>query len=527
MRRRLHVLGTKPLWAVGSVLLLLLSTIAGRATPALTMDLATGEVLYQQDATQPWFPASTTKLMTVFVALSAVRDHKIALDTPLVYSALARSMPPSKMGFTVGTQVTLETALRILMVRSANDVAVTVAEGVSGSVGAFADDMNKAAAELGLHESHFANPNGLPNPQHYSSARDMAIIARALYANFPEQASLFDIGELSLGSQIIMNHNNMLGRYPGVDGMKTGFTCAAGFNLVASAYRDGRRIITIIMGAPSVATRTAKAAALFDRAFANIDRPSGSIVSLPTTRGPPPDMRNQICRARGRLVQQFNSEVAQLDVPLMPAAGGFGLSALNPERGFLFNTQAVVSAAPMATRINSLPRPVFEPVPIHIGADPGYTGVVAEARTPHSPIGTGAPPVAAEAYAAVPENEPIQGLGVTPLRIDPHALPLKGRHLRVARHHGRKTALKAAAEAPKTKVIAGAEGDSATPAKASEEKGKSEEKAKSEEKGKKVRARKPALAAAKKPAAHSAKTASARTPGAKPASKKSDATTTE
>ncbi len=436
------------------------------ATPALTMDVATGDVLYQQDATRPWFPASTTKLMTVYVALAAVRDHRIAMDTPLVYSPRARAMPPSKMGFRPGTQVTLENALRMLMVRSANDIAVTVAEGVSGSVEAFADDMNQAAAELGMHESHFVNPNGLPDPRHVSSARDMALIARALYAGFPEQAALFDIGALALGPEIITNHNNLLGRYPGADGMKTGFTCAAGFNVVATAYRDGRRIVTIVMGAPSVAARTAKAAALFDRAFANIDRPTGSIVALPSNGGAAPDMRNEVCRARGHLIAQYNAEVEQLDAPLTAGTGGgLGLSALSPERSFLFSAQPATPVTPTALRINSLPRPVFDPISIHVGAEPGYQGAVAQARAPHSPVGTEPAPAAVEAYAAVPATGPIQGLGVNPLAADPDALPLRGRRPRVARgRHGRALALKAAAEAPKSKVLAADEGDAA-PAK--------------------------------------------------------------
>ncbi len=513
MPRSFDVRRLKSTWSVcGLVFSLCVAAADVHATPAVTIDVATGDVLYQQDATQPWFPASTTKLMTVYVALAAVRDHKIAMDTPLVYSTRARAMPPSKMGFRPGTQVTLENALRMLMVRSANDIAVTVAEGVSGSVEAFADDMNQAAADLGLHESHFVNPNGLPSSQHVSSARDMALIARALYATFPEQASLFDIGALSLGPEIIGNHNNLLGRYPGADGMKTGFTCAAGFNVVASAYRDGRRIVTVIMGAPSVATRTAKAAALFDRAFANVDRPSGSIVSLPTRAGTAPDMRNEICRARGHLVAQFNGEIEQLDAALSQPSAGLGLSALSPERGFLFNTQPVVASAPTATRINSLPRPVFDPIPVHIGAEPGYQGVVAQARAPHSPVGTEPAPASVEAYAATPETGPIQGIGVAPLSVDPDALPLKGRRVR-ARHHGRATALKAADEAPKTKVIAGAEGDTSAVPKAGEEKS-----------AKKAAAKKAVVtsaAAPKKSPAHAAKTAGAKPP------KKTDATATE
>ena len=465
-----------------------------RATPAMTMDLTTGEVLYQQEATRPWFPASTTKLMTVYVALSAVRDGKIAMNTPLVYSARARTMPPSKMGFRPGTQVTLENALKMLMVKSANDVAVTVAEGVSGSVEAFADDMNQAAASLGLRESHFVNPNGLPNPDHVSSVRDMALIARALYTQFPQQAPLFDIGVLQVGPEIIANHNNLLGRYPGADGMKTGFTCAAGFNVVASAFRDGRRIVTIVFGAPSVAMRTEKAAALFDRAFANIDRPTASILSLPDTGGSAPDMHNAVCRNRAPLIATYNAEVEQLDAALLPPAGGIGLSSLNLERNALFGASSTLAGAPMAARINQIRPEPSEPVQAHVGADPGYTGPVAQAREPHSPIGTETVPSSVEAYAPAGQPE-MQGVGVAPLAADPRALPLRGRRAKAASHgrRGRAGALTAAAEAPKTKVLAGAEGDD-------QAEGKSKAVARSRA-GRTAAVKKPAKAATAKPAA--------------------------
>ena len=221
-----------------------------QATPYLVVDADSGQVLIENEATEVWYPASLTKLMTVYVALDAVRAGKLTMDTPLVMSARAARMQPSKMGFRPGTEVTLDNALKMLMVKSPNDVAVMVAEGVSGSVEAFADDMNAAAKRLGLHESHFVNPNGLHDPEHVSSARDMAIIARALLHEFPDHADLFGIGALQLGGQIIRNHNGLLGRYPGADGMKTGFTCPAGFNVVATANHYGRRLISVVLGAP-------------------------------------------------------------------------------------------------------------------------------------------------------------------------------------------------------------------------------------------------------------------------------------
>ncbi len=253
---------------LGAAAALTLGAAFAQATPYLVVDADSDQVLMQKEATAPWYPASLTKLMTVYVALSAVRAGKLTLNTPLVMSARAARMPPSKMGFRPGTVVTLDNALKMLMVKSPNDVAVMVAEGVSGSVEAFADDMNAAGQRLGLHESHFVNPNGLHNPAHVSSARDMALIARALLREFPDEANLFDIGAIELGNRYIANHNGLLGRYPGADGMKTGFTCPAGFNIVASANHSGRRLIVVVLGAPTARSRNQEAADLFDRGFA-------------------------------------------------------------------------------------------------------------------------------------------------------------------------------------------------------------------------------------------------------------------
>ena len=270
---------------------------SARATPYLVVDADSDQVLMQNEATAPWYPASLTKLMTVYVALNAVRDGKLTLDTPLIMSARAARMPPSKMGFRPGTEVTLDNALKMLMVKSPNDIAVMVAESISGSVEAFADDMNATAQRLGLHKSHFVNPNGLHNPAHVSSARDMAIIARALLRDFPDHADLFDIGAIQLGGQYIPNHNGLFGRYPGADGMKTGFTCPAGFNVVASANNHGRHLIVVVLGAPTARSRNQEAADLFDRGFA-MNGNSASLESLPTGSGPAPNMRADVCLHR-------------------------------------------------------------------------------------------------------------------------------------------------------------------------------------------------------------------------------------
>ena len=336
---------------------------AAQATPYLIADADSGRVLVQDEATAPWYPASLTKLMTVYVALDAVRNGKLTLDAPLIMSVRAARMPPSKMGFRPGTEVTLDNALKMLMVKSPNDVAVMVAEGVSGSIEAFADEMNAAAQRLGMHESHFVNPNGLHNPAHVSSARDMAIVARALLREFPDHADLFSIGALQLGRQYIPNHNGLLGRYPGADGMKTGFTCPAGFNVVASANHSGRHLIVVVLGAPTAKSRNQEAANLFDRGF-TMGGGSGSLESLPSAGSEAPDMRADICLRHNAAAIDAAEEEGVGDDPsqVARAAAGRGPTIPNP-------------LAAAHTELSN-ERVHFDPVRVFLGPAPGWKGPV-------------------------------------------------------------------------------------------------------------------------------------------------------
>ena len=356
-------IGRRVLFGLAAVLGL--GAASAQATPYLVVDADSDQVLMQNEATAPWYPASLTKLMTVYIALDAVRNGKLTLDTPLIMSARAARMPPSKMGFRPGTQVTLDNALKMLMVKSPNDVAVMVAEGVSGSVEAFADDMNADAQRLGMHESHFVNPNGLHNPDHVSSARDMAIVARALLREFPDHADLFSIGAIQLGRQYIPNHNGLLGRYPGTDGMKTGFTCPAGFNVVASANHSGRRLIVVVLGAPSAKTRNQEAADLFDRGFASGGGGS-SLESLPSGSGAP-DPHANVClhRNAAALAAAEDDSIAQ---QAEAAAGSAGRTGMLP-------TPLAALFAPVAVHTQlTYERIRFDPVPVYIGPAPGWKG---------------------------------------------------------------------------------------------------------------------------------------------------------
>jgi D-alanyl-D-alanine carboxypeptidase len=224
----------------GAVALLVAASHSAQAGPSIVVDATSGRIIHAEDATAPWFPASITKLMTAYVALREVKAGRINFETPLVVSKRAASAAPSKIGFKPGSEVTLENALKIIMVKSANDVSITIAEGVGGSVDAFSAMMNREAARLGMRESNFVNPNGLPDARNSTSARDMAVLARAMLTEMPEYEELWGIGAIRLGKRVMQNTNGLIGRYPGADGMKTGFICSSGFNVVASASRNGQ-----------------------------------------------------------------------------------------------------------------------------------------------------------------------------------------------------------------------------------------------------------------------------------------------
>jgi D-alanyl-D-alanine carboxypeptidase len=266
----------------------------------LLIDANSGKVLQADNATLPWHPASTSKLMTTYVTLQAIKEGRIGLDTLVTVSPRAVSQSPSKMGFPAGIQLTIDNALKMMLVHSANDIAVVLAEGIDGSVEKFAEEMNLTSQRLGMVQSNWVNPNGLPDDAQISSARDLGILARALIRDFPEFDSYWHIPSIKFGRRVMRNYNKLLAEYPGADGMKTGFICASGFNLVASATRGNRRLIAVVLGAPSGAVRTTKAASLLERGFNSSTLawllPSlGTVDALQPIKADPPDLRDQSC----------------------------------------------------------------------------------------------------------------------------------------------------------------------------------------------------------------------------------------
>jgi D-alanyl-D-alanine carboxypeptidase len=275
------------------------------AEAQLLIEASTGKVLHAENATYPWYPASVTKLMTAYTTLRSVKEGKVSLNTLLTVSRNAAAQQPTKMGFKVGTTVTIDNALKMLMVKSANDIAVTIAEGVGGSLEGFADLMNANARRLGMTQSNFVNPNGLPAENHVTSARDLAILARALIKEFPEYDSYWHISSIRYGSRVMRNYNSLIYRYPGADGMKTGFICASGYNVVASATRNGRRLIAVVLGSWSGAVRAQKAAQLLERGFNSgglswLTPSLGTVDALAPIDAQPPNLREEVCGGHRR-----------------------------------------------------------------------------------------------------------------------------------------------------------------------------------------------------------------------------------
>jgi len=235
----------------------------------MVIDARSGEVLHARNADTRLHPASLTKMMTLYVVFDAVKRGEISMDTEVRISRFAASEPPSKLGLRSGQKIAMRYLVRAAAVKSANDAATALGEAISGSEAAFARRMTATAKALGMTRTTFKNAHGLTESGHLSTARDMTLLGRHLFYDFPEYYNLFSRTSTDAGLRTVNNTNRrLLGAYKGADGIKTGYTRAAGFNLVASAERGGERIIATVFGGRSSATRNAKVAELLDLGFA-------------------------------------------------------------------------------------------------------------------------------------------------------------------------------------------------------------------------------------------------------------------
>ncbi|SFC93707.1 D-alanyl-D-alanine carboxypeptidase family protein [Tropicimonas isoalkanivorans] len=244
-----------------------------REYAAMVMDARTGEVLYSRNADTRLHPASLTKMMTLYIAFEAVEHGEIGLDTKVKISRKAANEVPSKLGLRAGQTIEFRYLIRAAAVKSANDAATAIGEAVSGNEAAFARRMNRTAKELGMTRTTFKNMNGLTEAGHLSTARDMSILGRHLFYDYPQYYNLFSRRSTDAKLRTVYNTNRkFLAAYEGADGIKTGYTNAAGSNLVASAHRGNTRIITTVFGASSSAARNAKVAELMDMGFQRAPR---------------------------------------------------------------------------------------------------------------------------------------------------------------------------------------------------------------------------------------------------------------
>lgn len=272
-----------------AIALILALSLAGPASAnpryaAYVLDTNTGQVLFSRNADAQRFPASLTKIMTVYLLFEAMESGRISRSTPIPVSRKAAAEPPSKLGVRAGSTITVDNAIKALVTRSANDVATAVGEFLGGSEANFARMMTAKARQLGMNSTTFQNAHGLPNPRQVTTARDMAILGLAVREHFPDLYPYFGTRQFNFAGQTIGNHNRLLGRVTGVDGIKTGFIRASGFNLVTSVRTGGRSIVAVVMGGQTGASRDNHMAELIRQHLprASTNRPSQPLVARGT-----------------------------------------------------------------------------------------------------------------------------------------------------------------------------------------------------------------------------------------------------
>ena len=354
---------------------------SARSEAWLVVEADSGRVLQADNATMPWYPASVTKIMTAYVTLKAVKEGRLTLEQTLTVSPVAASQAPSKMGFKPGTQVTVENALAMMMVKSANDMAVVLAEGVGGSIDGFSAMMNQAAQRLGMTQTSYVNPNGLPADGQITSARDLAILARAVIRELPEYEYFMHIPAIRFGRRVTNNFNKLIGRYPGADGFKTGFICASGYNLVASATRNNRRLIAVVLGSSSGQARAVRAAQLLERGFGSgglswLQPSKGTVESLAPIDATPPNLRDEMCN--GKRKRPASDED---DGSMTVAAAGGGASATGGEAAVTFFAAGLQAPMPKASEMLTANYPVGEPMVVYTGPKKSGTALIAAVAT--------------------------------------------------------------------------------------------------------------------------------------------------
>lgn len=383
---------------------------------AIVVDTATGKVLYEVAPDTHRYPASLTKMMTLYVMFEELERGRFKLSTPLRVSALAQRQSPTKLGLRAGETISVEDAIKGLITRSANDAAAVIAENVAGSVPAFADRMTRTARAIGMTNTRFRNANGLPDPGQYTSARDMMKLGVALQVRFPQYYPLFSIRSYNFRGRTIGSHNNLLGRVNGVDGIKTGYVNASGFNLVTSVKRDGRKIVAVVMGGKTAAQRDAHMVQLINTYLPKASRARGYDDQLvaDAMNAPKVAAASAIAPAEpARLV--VASTLPPHPAPL-PRPMTADMDNADPDPALVTASLTSEAPVPPAAPANAEPEQVAQaPTPAVAPAaipDPEPVSL-ATATLPASLANAHLPSSAAEAFADIgpaPQNDPLADL---------------------------------------------------------------------------------------------------------------------
>jgi D-alanyl-D-alanine carboxypeptidase len=366
------------------------ATPGGPIYEAIVVDAETGQVLRELSPDAVTYPASLTKMMTLYLTFEALNQGRIQINQYFPVSAAAAAHAPSRLGLEPGEAVTVHDLILGIVTKSANDAAAVLAEGLGGgSETAFASMMTQKAAQLGMTRTHYSNASGLPDPEQLTTARDIARLALALYHDFPREYRYFSVREFNFEGQIVNGHDHMLDWYPGADGIKTGFTVASGFNLATSAVQNGRRLIGVILGGRSVRSRDEAMGQLLDLGFADLARQPQTMIAQRQT---PPA---QVVAAAAPVVA---APVAQ-PAPQSPA----------PQTAPSF---AAIAAASMAS-------PAAQPAPVARPTPPVQQAAALPATVSDQPVRDTPSTLAAVAHAAMKHLAPVAKAEAAPLAADP------------------------------------------------------------------------------------------------------------
>lgn len=370
------------LFALTALWMFVILPFSAMAAPyaGFVVDARSGKVLYSENADTRLHPASLTKMMTLYVVFDAIERGEITLDTKVRISRKAASEPPSKLGLREGQRIKLRYLIRAAAVKSANDAATALGEAIEGSEAAFARRMTRTAKELGMKRTTFKNAHGLTESGHLSTARDMTTLGRHLFYDFPDYYNLFSRLETDAGIKQVPNTNRrFLSNYKGADGIKTGYTRAAGFNLVASAERNGERIIATVFGGRSTASRNAQVAKLLDLGF---KKAPTRVAVIPPTRNKSAPSNSGTAGKTVRLKVAVNTSLRPKARPALKEDAPVALASLDLKEDI---ASALIEAQSVAATPEVLKQPTSEAVLVPRPRPVAFTPAPEVAPEPEEP----------------------------------------------------------------------------------------------------------------------------------------------